>query len=308
MKLRVAVGAALLAIGIALAALGIAQRGMPWGFRGHAAALAEATHNVELVPSLARAGRDGLDDAMLPKARGTFLDVGDSVRVGIHSEARLLLPGGALVIGDGTRVVLTAKGARLEQGAVDVVVTAGAAPFVLELAAPKAEMTLRAATGDGGFRIISDGKHEARVAVRAGSVDAASGADAQTVTAGKVLRLGADKALSVEEPATSLALTASCAERRVTIQAPAATQLFVDGVLYYPEGGQVRAATVPEHPERTHVFGRDVVGNVAPVAEIACVVAPPIDQLMPNGAPAPPAPRSPTTRSPAPRLPAPKPP
>ena len=290
MKLRVAVGAALFAVGIALAVLGIVQRGLPWGFRGHVAALAEATHHVELVPSPARAEREHLSDAMLPEARGTFLDVGDSVRVGVHSEARLVLPGGTLVIGDGTRAVLTSRGARLEQGTLDVVVTTGAAPFVLDLASPPAELTLRAAEVDGSFRVISDGKEAARALVRSGSVDAASGGGAQTVTAGKLLSLGADQVLRVDEPATALIVTASCADRRVTVLAPAATQLFIDGALYYPVGGTVSAATVPEHPERSHVFGRDVVGNVAPVAEIACAAAAAEVPPRQNGPPAPKAP------------------
>ncbi len=274
MKLRIGVGAALFAVGLALAGVALAQRGAPWGFRGHAGALSEATHNVELVPSSARVERDGLDDALLPRAPGTFLDVGDAVRVGVHSEARVVLPGGTLVFGDGTRAALTAKGARVEQGTLDVTVTAGAPPLEVEVPAPAAKLTLHGADVDGAFRVLTDGKHELRVVVRAGSMDAATGVGAQTVTAGKLLAVGADGVPNVGDPPTSLAITATCADRRVTVQAPPATQLYVDGALHFPDGGAVSVATVDAHPERAHVFGRDVAGNVAPVAEIACSSSP----------------------------------
>ncbi|MBI1947649.1 MAG: hypothetical protein HYS27_18315 [Deltaproteobacteria bacterium] len=275
MKLHLGVGVALFVVGLALAAVGLAQHGKPWGFRGHAAVLAEATHNVELVPSSGRAEREHLDDALLPKTAGAFLDVGDSVRVGVHSEARLVRPGGSVVLGDGTRATLTEKGLRLDQGTLDVTVAAGGAALVVELTAPATTLTLRAADVDGAFRVLTDGKAEARVLVRAGSIDAASGAGATTVTAGKVLAVGTDGTPQVGDPPSSLGVSAACADRRVTVQAPPATQLFVDGALYFPEGGQLTVATVPEHPERAHVLGRDVAGNVAPVTEVVCTVAPP---------------------------------
>ncbi|MCC7073770.1 MAG: hypothetical protein IT383_20840 [Deltaproteobacteria bacterium] len=295
MKLRIGVGAALFAIGLALAGLAVAQRGAPWGFRGHAAALSEATHNVELVPSSARAERDGLGDALLPRTPGTFLDVGDGVRVGVHSEARVVLPGGGLVFGDGTRAVLTAKGVRLEQGLLDVTVTAGAAPVEVEVGAPAAKLTLHAAEVDGAFRVLADGKHELRALVRAGSMDASTGVAAQTVTEGKLLSVGADGAPKLGEPPASLAISATCADRRVTVQAPPATQLYVDGALHYPEAGMLSVTTVDAHPQRTHVLGRDVTGNVAPVVEVACAAPP-----------KPPAPPPPTPKPPSP-LPAPAP-
>lgn len=300
MKLRIAVGAALFAIGLALAGLAVAQRGAPWGYRGHAAALSEATHNVELVPSSARVERDHLGDALLPLTPGTFLDVGDGVRVGVHSEARLVLPGGALVFGDGTRATLFDKGVRLEQGTLDVTITAGAAPIELDVSAPAAKLTLHAADVDGAFRVLTDGKHELRVLVRAGSMDAATGVGAQTVTAGKLLTVGADGVLSVGAPAASLTLTATCTDRRVTVQAPPATQLYVDGALYFPEGGTLSVATVDAHPERAHVLGRDVAGNVATVVEVPCAAAP-----APK-APVPPPPKPPVP-TPAPKPPAPSP-
>lgn len=288
MTLRLGAAAALLVLGLLLGGMAVSQHGKPWGFRGHAALLAEATHHVELVPSSERAERDRLDDALLPATRGAFLDAGDSVRVGVHSEARLALPGSALVVGDGSLVVLTEQGARLRQGQLDVTVARGAAPLVLAIESPAAELRLRAADAEGSFRVFADGKAEARVLVRAGSVEGASGASAQTATAGKVLALGADKVLRVEEPASSLAVTAVCADQRVTVQAPAATQLFIDGAVHWPVDGKVNVATVAAHPQRANVFGRDVAGNIAPVSEIVCEVEPAIDPLKPPAPGAPP--------------------
>ena len=89
------------------------------------------------------------------------------------------------------------------------------------------------------------------------------------------LAIGGAGAPRVDAPPSSLAITASCTDRRVSVVAPPATQLFIDGALYYPEGGQLTVATVAEHPDRTHVLGRDVAGNIAPAAEIVCVAAPP---------------------------------
>lgn len=287
--LRLVVGAALLVVGLVLGGLGVSAHGKPWGYRGHAAALIEATHNVELVPSSARAERERLDDALLPRSRGTFLDAGDSVRTGVHSEARLALPGALLVVGDRTRATLTERGARLAQGALEVTVSRGAAPFVLETESPAAEVRLRAAEVEGVFRVFADGKSEARVLVRAGSAEPASGAAAPTVTAGKVLALGADKVLRTEDPPTSLTVVPTCVAGRVTVVAPPATQLFVDGEVLWPEAEKVSVATVPAHPQRSHVFGRDVAGNVAPVVEVACVAQLILDPVKPRapGAPAP---------------------
>lgn len=279
MKLRLGVGAALLVIGLALAGFALAQHGKPWGFRGHDAVLVEATHNVDLLPSGARAERDNLGDALLPKVPGTFLDDGDSVSVGVHSEARLVRQGGTLVLGDGTRATFTARGLRLDQGMLDVTIEKGTAPLVVELAAPPSTLTLRAADVDGAFRVLSDGKHEARVLVRAGSIDASSGGGAKTVTAGKVLAIGSDGAPRVEAPPSSLAITVACTNHEVGVRAPPATQLFIDGRLRYPEDGVRTIETIAEHPDRTHVLGRDVVGNVAPAVEIACVAEAPVPPL-----------------------------
>lgn len=279
MKLRLGVGAALLVLGLALAGFALARHGKPWGFRGHDAVLVEATHNVELVPSRARAERDHLDDALLPKAAGTFLDDGDSVRVGVHSEARLVRPGVSLVLGDGTRATFTGRGVRLDQGMLDVTIEKGATPLVVELSAQSSTLTLHAADVDGAFRVLSDGKQEARALVRAGSIDASSGGGAKTVTAGKLLAIGSGGEPRVDAPPSSLAITAACTDRRVSVQAPPATQLFIDGALYYPEGGQLTVATIAEHPDRTHVLGRDVAGNVAPAAEIICVAEAPVPPL-----------------------------
>lgn len=288
--LRLAVGAALLVVGLVLGGLGVSAHGKPWGFRGHAAALIEATHNVELVPSPERAERERLDDALLPRSRGTFLDAGDGVRVGVHSEARLALPGALLVVGDSSRATLTEHGARLGQGTLEVTVSRGAAPFVLQTENPSAELRLRAAEADGVFRVFADGKSEARILVRAGSAEGASGAAAQTVTAGKVLALGADKVMRTEDPPTSLTVVPSCVAERVTVVTPPATQLFIDGVVYWPEAEKVSAATVPAHPQRSHVFGRDVAGNVAPAVEVACLAELVLDPIKPR-APGPPAPK-----------------
>jgi hypothetical protein len=256
-KIRIAAAVLLLVVGIALPIAAVAKRGPPWGFRGHAAVLLSSAGKVEVMRG---------EDKAVDVKPGMFLDAGDIVRVPRYGEARLRLPAGDVVVGDGSTITLVDKSFTLGKGVVEAWLPKGTTPFEVKADGIDGKLTLRPG-GDGGIvRVVADGQSEIRAYVKNGSCEAsASGGDAIAET-GKVIAIGADKKVHVEGAPSSLAINPVCDGKRISVEVPPGTQVFAASNLYFPRDGKVSAEV---SSGSVSVFARDVVGNFARTV-VAC--------------------------------------
>lgn len=259
----------LLVIAVALPVAAVIKHGPPWGYRGHAAVLLEATGAVELSASDAKRLLAGGIDVVMTATPGVFLDADDEVRVGRYSEARLRVPAGDVVLGDDARIVVSQHGLNILRGRVDVALPRGAAPFEVVLPAHEGKLILRAGDEGGSFRILSDGKSDARAFVRAGSAEAFAAGDAHAEN-GQTLVIDAGRVPRVEG-AAPFAPVGSCDNKSLTIQVPGATQVIALRELRYPAEGKAVFALKAVKPA-VPVFARDVTGRVWR-ASVPCAAA-----------------------------------
>lgn len=273
MKARFAAGIALFVVGLTLPIVAVASSGAPWGFRGHAAVLLETSGLVEMTAGEASIKDKGLSDAAMKPVDGMFLEAGDEVRVARLAEARVKFPNGTVAFGDGARALLTTKGVRLNDGAIEVDVSRGTMPFVVEVVNPSSELRVRPAAESGVVRIVADGKSEVRAYVVRGSVEGVASGGAVSAETGKLLIIGADNKVRAESPPAKLPMEASCDGDSLVVNAPPATQVFALRKLSYPDGGKV---ILPVNgANEVPVFARDAAGNLAQLSSVKCEKPPP---------------------------------
>lgn len=273
-KARVVAIVLLLVVAIALPIVSIAKNGPPWGYRGHAAVLTELTGAVQLDLSEAKSAK--LGDAGRKPEPGMFLDVGDGLRVGRYSEARLRLPAGDVVLGDDAHIIVDEGGAsgievRLLRGFIEVHLPQGITPFEVALPTHDGKIVLRPGQGGGSFRLVSDGKAEVRAWVRSGSAEAVVAGDANAET-GKILVVDAGRVPRVMD-AAAFAPVASCDNQKLTVTAPNTTQVFALKELRYAVGGQATFNLTGPRPA-IPVYARDVTGAHWD-ASVPCAAPPP---------------------------------
>lgn len=274
MRARLAATAFLLVIAIALPVAAVMKNGVPWGYRGHAAVILEATGAVELSASDAKRLAEGGADVVMKASPGVFLDVGDEVRVGRYSEARLRLPAGDVVLGDDARVLVSDKGLKLLRGLVDVVLPVGTSPFEVQLPSHDGQILLRSGPEGGSFRVVADGKLDVRAFVRSGSAEAVAAGDAHAET-GQIVAVDhtrVPRVIPAAEAAAPFAPVATCDNKAVTIDVPPATQVIALRQLRYPDKGKA-AFELKEVKPAVPVFARDVAGRVWRAA-VPCAGAP----------------------------------
>lgn len=255
MRARLAATAFLLVIAVALVAAAMMTQGAPWGYRGHAAVIIEATGAVEVGASDAKGGAD----VRMEPVPGTFLDAGDEVRVGRYSQARVRVPGADLLLGDDARVRVAAQGLHVLRGVVEVELPHGTLPFEIVVPTPEGKLALRSGDKGGSFRIVADGVNEVRAYVRSGSAEAVAAGDAHAET-GQVLVVDAKRVPRVEA-AAPLAPVASCDNKRLALELPGATQVIALRQLRYPDKGKV-VFDLNEVKPAVPVYARDVTGRV----------------------------------------------
>ncbi len=258
-KARLAAIVVLLVVAIALPIVAVVKKGAPWGYRGHAAVLTQVTGAVELDPSESK--RAQLGDKAIKPEEGLFLDVGDGVRVGRYSEARLRLPAGDVVLGDDARIVIDQGGTtgielRLLRGFIEVHLPHGITPFEVALPTHDGKITLRPGQGGGSFRLVSDGKAEVRAWVRSGSAEAVVAGDANAET-NKILVVDGGRVPRVMDAA--FAPVATCDNQHLLVTAPNTTQVFALKELRYPVDGTA-SFDLPAPRPAVPVYARDVTG------------------------------------------------
>ena len=289
-RLVLVLGVLLLGAGIALPLVAVSQRGAPWGFRGHRAVFIEGAGDVQV--------NDAEGNRKDARA-GTWIEVGDELRAGRFSIARVKLPEGTLAVADSGVARITDKGVLFSSGAAEVTVPTGPGNLVVEVEGFEQALTIRPAGSDAQVRVVADGKGVAFAHVRAGSLDA-GGVNAET---GQVLALRRGQAPKAAPAPSAVEFTATCDGTKVQVTASAGAQVFVPGFVRVSDGSALEL-DAPAGASRVVVSARDVAGNVSPPQEVVCSKDAATDPKAPAPAPKAPAPKAP---APAPKAAAPKP-
>lgn len=262
MKIRIIVSVFLLLVAIGLPVIAVVLKGPPWGFRGHAAVVVEATGNVEGVRP---AGAGQQDEAALNLAPNARLDVGDEIRVGRFSEVRVRFPGASLVLGDGARAVIRHEGITLVRGLLVLRLPHDTKKFAVLLDGD-AELTARPGVAGAELRVVADGKGGVQALVADGSAElSAKGGDALGET-GRLLVLGSDQKPTTTSKPGALDVSATCNAGKLNVVAPPQTEIFAGGTLTYPDaipGAPTGSAIIAVDPKTSEVklFARDPSGN-----------------------------------------------
>ena len=258
MKIRIVLGVLALLIGAGLVAFTVNAKGAPWGFRDRAGVLVEVVGAVELtaVPQ----HRGATAGATLRGADVTGLFLGDEIRTGPLSMARVKTPDISFRMGSGSQLRLDDDGGMtLERGS-------------LTLDVPRSDRTVRMRGGggevafdEGAFDLVADCRAgNLFVLARRGKATAIAKDESTDVTSGQLLQLNAGTP-SVGAPATEVNLVVNCQRgagegksrpREVSGQAPQGTFLLVDGSVLYPANDATFKVRLPPDDVPVVVFAR----------------------------------------------------
>jgi len=233
MTLRLVVAAFLLLVAVGLPLAAMSDHGVPWGFRGHVAAVLDAVGDVEATASEGRRSRLRGGDGALVVAPNLRLDDGDQVRVARLGQARLRFRNADVVAGDGAHLRVVDGGVLLKRGLLRVQLP----PRAQQSFAVALEGGVRVAVRGGDVPAVAtflvDGAGAARARVTDGSLDVRSGDKDLLVEAERVFTLDGVAMDAVDLPPPPL-VTAVCTLGSLQVTAPAVTQVFAAGALAYP--------------------------------------------------------------------------
>jgi hypothetical protein len=251
-------GIVLLVVGVVAVLGALAVYGAPWGFRGAPAILVEAIGDVEIT-----AGR--APQSTLAATPGLRLQIGDVVRVGRFSEARLRFPTADVALKDGARALLADGRVVLGRGVAEIVVQPGARAAQIDVEGPAPETPDARITVQPGRAVVScDGKGTCAVVVQEGSAQASGPLGGESAEPAQALVLQRGAAPVVQPAPTKVALTAECRSTTKSVVGTAAlgTQVYLNGKMDYADAAGRFSLPWPPGATEAILFARDAAGNV----------------------------------------------
>lgn len=257
-------GIVLLVVGLVLAVGAAVVFGAPWGFRGAPAVLLEATGDVEITAGPTRSGGRE-EQGTVAATPGLRMHVGDVVRVGRFSEARLRFPTADVALKDGARAHLADGRIVLGRGVAEIVVKEGARATLVDVEGPVPETPDGQVSVQPGRAIVScDGKGTCAVVVKEGSAQATSALGGESAERAQILVLQRGAAPAVKPAPTKVEVAAECASatKSVVGTAALATQVWLNGKMDYADASGKFSLPWPPGASEAILFAKDAAGNV----------------------------------------------